>query len=325
MQLFTYFIGQSQTLEGAKIISTNTDGLYSVMEATLNNESLAKAAQDIHVDIEPKPMYLISKDTNNRMEVMSDKNGNPIITSSAGGCLACYEDTSPLYSLTHPAIIDWVLGEYLLAASQGYESSMHEPFNKDLSMRILKSAFTKMDTQHLLRMFQNVIASSNGSRTYNFGVLTTNPIAILPLQQYNRTFIMKDGTQNCYFIEAATVKKITPATIAKRKRERESIQQHDEIAIRILQANGVPQNEIEKTHEASLKKVTNIERDWHIFIENQSLYTLDKKEIDFILDNIDLDKYLSLVQDTFEKNWMNKVPETFISNDVTIPEAFLDV
>lgn len=324
-QLFTYFIGQSQTLESAKIISTNTDGLYSIMEATLNNELLAKAAQDIHVDIEPEPMYLISKDTNNRMEVMSDKNGNPIVTSSAGGCLACYEDTSPLYSLTHPAIIDWALGEYLLAASQGYESSMHEPFNKELGMKILKSAFTKMDTQHLLRMFQNVIASSNGSRTYNFGVLTTNPTAILPLQQYNRTFIMKDGTQNCYFIEAATAKKITPATIAKRKREGDPIQQHDEIAIRILQANGVAQNEIEKTHEASLKKVTNIERDWHIFIENQSLYTLDKEEVDFILDNIDLDKYLSLVQDTFEKNWMNKVPENFISNDVTIPEAFLDV
>ena len=71
--------------------------------------------------------------------------------------------------------------------------------------------------------------------------------------------------------------------------------------------------------------MTNIEPDWHIFIENKSLFTLPEDEIEFIKNNLDIEKYLDILQDTFEKNWMNKVPEGFTSNDVTMPEIYLDV
>ena len=78
-QLFTYRIGQAQTIEGAKMTSTNTDGLYSVLESTINNEILKRESDDIHVEIEPEPIYLISKDSNNRMEI--EVEGNELTTN----------------------------------------------------------------------------------------------------------------------------------------------------------------------------------------------------------------------------------------------------
>lgn len=321
-QLFTYRVGQAQTLEGAKIISTNTDGLYSVMEEKKNNEILERISKDIYVAIEPEPMYLISKDTNNRME-MNEKTGK--VTSTAGGSLACYNDTSPLYSLTHPAIIDWALGEYLIMASHEYKAKMYESFNRDLGKTIIESSFDKFETPHLLRMYQNVIASSVGSNTYNFA---TRPDALgkpIILQHYNRVFIMKDNTPNCLLIQASRAKKITPATIQKRKKENLIPQIHDELALEVLAGNGISALDIPKTHEAAVQKVTNIEPTWHMFIENGSLFTLPDEEIQFIKDNLDIEKYLDLLQDMFEKNWMNKVPEKFTTNDVTIPEIYYDV
>ena len=321
-QLYTYTIGQAQTLANAKIISTNTDGLYSVMDEKENNLILAKTAKDIHVQIEPEPLYLISKDTNNRLE-MNDTNGKVLTT--AGGSLSCYKDTSPLASLTHPAIIDWALGEYLILASYGYKASMNQKFNRELGKIILEKSFEKFDTIHLLRMYQNVIASSIGSVTYNFAIDPNDPEKTNILQHYNRTFIMKDHTPHCMHLMAATQKKITPATIQKRKHDNMALEQHDDLALRILSGNGIDIQSIPFGYEAAIKKITNIETNWFMYIENHSLFYLSDAQIDFIKQNLDLEKYLNLFQDAFEKNWMNNISDDQLDNYVTMPEIYLDV
>ena len=58
LQLFTYRIGQAQTYKGAKVTSTNTDGLFTVLDADINNKILEQESADIHVEIEPEPTYL---------------------------------------------------------------------------------------------------------------------------------------------------------------------------------------------------------------------------------------------------------------------------
>lgn len=65
-------IGQAQTYAGARIVSTNTDGLYSVLDADLNRKILAKEAAEIGVEIVPEELYLVSKDSNNRLEASPD-------------------------------------------------------------------------------------------------------------------------------------------------------------------------------------------------------------------------------------------------------------
>lgn len=153
-QLFTWRIGQAQALHGAKVISTNTDGLYTKMEKEENDRLLEIEQKKIGVLIEPEPMYLISKDSNNRIEFditvadedtapvvavaedgtyvratvdprrgLTDRDGNPVaegtpvrfrVLSVAGGTLACREGPSPSRSLAHSAATDWMLSEYLM-------------------------------------------------------------------------------------------------------------------------------------------------------------------------------------------------------------------
>jgi hypothetical protein len=56
------------------------------------------------------------------------------------------------------------------------------------------------------------------------------------------------------------------------------------------------------------KKVTNLEPDWYIYIQNKDLHLLSDAERQFIVDNLDMEKYLKLLNDAYTRNWMNKVP-----------------
>ena len=155
-QLFTWRIGQAQTIEGAKMTSTNTDGLYSVLEATLNDAILKRESDSIHVEIEPEPIYLNSKDSNNRMEIEVEGNELTKITGASGGTLGCRKGPNPEKSLAHPAILDWALAEYLILAATNYdEAGMSKPFSDRLGMSILKSARGQFnDDVHTMTMFQ---------------------------------------------------------------------------------------------------------------------------------------------------------------------------
>lgn len=305
-QLFSWRIGQAQTINGAKIISTNTDGLYSVLEESLNNKILEKESADIGVEIEPEPLYLISKDTNNRAELTADLSE---VINASGGTLSCRSGPTPTQSLAHPAIIDWGLTEYLIKASSNYNNlSLADPFDMNLGREIINSAKTEFEPVKFLTMFQNVIASSTGSVNYIFGTTDENPSSPIILQHYNRVFIMKDKTPNTMHLYAANAKKLTPATLAKRKRSNERLQQNDPTALEILSAHGVQRKDITDDKEAVIKKITNIDSDWYMLIENRNLSELTSDEVKFIIDNLDYDKYTETLCSSFENNWMNKLP-----------------
>ena len=74
----------------------------------------------------------------------------------------------------------------------------------------------------------------------------------------------------------------------------------------ILRDNGAGKPPLDK--EAVVKKVTNIEPEWFMFIQNKALKFLTPEERAFIIDNIDIEKYLQLVKNCFEDNWFNKKP-----------------
>lgn len=304
-QLFTWRIGQAQTLHGASIISTNTDGLFSVMEESENNRILAKESADIGVEIEPEVTYLISKDSNNRAEI-DPMTGE--VQAASGSTLACRADTTPVKALAHPAIIDWALTEYLIVSANGYKGlSLEAPFEQDIGRNILahaEQAFT--DKAHLLRMYQNVLASSVSSINYVFG---TRGSTRTVLQHYNRVFIVKDGTPGAMHLHAANAKKITAVTAAKRRRDNSRPQIHDPVALEILCANGVQLSDIPSNTDAVVKKVTNIEPTWHMLVVNDSINDMSPNRQQEILDSLDYDKYLELLEHAYEENWKNKTVE----------------
>ena len=311
-QLFTYRIGQAQTFEGAKITSTNTDGLYSVMEATINDKILARESNDIGVEIEPEPTFLISKDSNNRLE-MDSKTGE--IQSASGGSLACRDDTNPTKALAHPAILDWALAEYLVVAATGYKNmSLSKPFDYNIGRNILKSAVKVFEKSHLLRMYQNVLASSTGSISYIFGLRDNKPGIPVIMQHYNRVFIVRDSNPDTVHLYSANAKVITDAMQKKRNRDNERAVQHDPLAMQVLNANGIKPSDLPHNKEAVLTKVTNIEPEWHMLIENRSLNLMTDAELDAIYSRLDMDKYLTLFADSFEKNWRNQIPKHTITD-----------
>lgn len=313
-QLFSYRIGQAQTIAGAKVTSTNTDGLYSVLEAMLNNAILTRESNTIGVEIEPEPTYLISKDSNNRLEY--DASSNRIISAS-GGSIGCRKGPTPTKSLSHPAILDWATAEYLLAVSRGEDGlSLSTPFNDKKGMEILLRSKTEFNGVKWLTMMQNVIASSIGSVTYIFG-LAPGDTHVIPhiLQHYNRVFIMKDGTPNTLYLRAAVARKITPAMRKKRKKDGLSPQNFEPLAMKVLNANGVARPPI--GCDVTSKKVTNIEENWCMYICNQDLHNLSGDELKFIEDNIDLEKYLQLMRDSFTKNWKNHIPGEVFDADIS--------
>lgn len=303
-QLFSWRIGQAQAYRGAKITSTNTDGLYSVLEESLNNKILEQESASIGVEIEPEPLYLISKDTNNRLELTTDIQ---TITAASGGTLACRKGPNPTKSLAHPAIIDWALAEYLTICAQGYKGlSLDQPFNDTIGMNILKSAIYKHDPVTWLRLFQNIIASAPSSIRYIYGVTETNPNKPIILQHYNRIFYMKPHTQDTIHLWTAAARVITDSTKNKRIKDKEPARQTEAIACQVMRENGV--YDIPKDRDIVTVKVSNIDPEWCVMVENRDLNDLSVEEFHQLLNNINYEDYLELLRSSYEKNWRNRLP-----------------
>ena len=312
-QLFSWRIGQAQSYEGAKVPSTNTDGLYSVMEEEKNNEILSNEAANIGVDIEPEPLFLISKDSNNRIEY--DEASGKIISAS-GGTTGCRKGPNPSKSLAHPAIIDWALTEYLLAVAHGKKGlDLESPFDADLGLEILQEYLAKPDTLQTLLMYQNIIASSSSSVSYIYGSRSNDPEPVV-LQNYNRMFIMKDETPQTMHLYAATARLVTPAMRKKRQANGERpVLVPEDAALKVLIANGelvngkpVSLQNYYSDKDIVTKKVTGIDPEWNVLIENRDLHGMTEEERKVIIDNLDINKYLQMLNDAYTRNWMNHVP-----------------
>lgn len=308
-QLFSWRIGQAQSAQGAKVISTNTDGLYSVMEETLNNKILEKESADIGVAIEPEPMFLISKDTNNRIE-LTGANGK--IIGASGGTLGCRKGPNPTKALAHPAILDWALAEYLIVAASGYKGlSLDDDFNEEIGKNILMKSKTAFKPLDFMLMYQNIVSSSPSSINYVYGLTDANPNDAIVLQHYNRMFIVKDNTPDTMHLWASCARKVTPAALQKRKRDG-TRNIYEPLAMYVLETNGVDTEEIKsntsEVRDIVSKKVTNIEPEWYVKLMNYDLHAVSEKEFHELMDNLDYEKYLSKLKESYENSWRNHIP-----------------
>lgn len=272
-QMFSWRIGQAQAVHGADIISTNTDGLYSVLDEETNNRVLAEQAKIINVDIDPEPLLLVSKDSNNRIEIEAPDPTGQVpgwqsrITGASGASLSCYNGPDPSKSLAHPAVVDYGMAHYLRLIAGGYQPknsdhplAMHESFNMEVGRSILNELLDNTDPVKLATYFQNVIAASPGSITYPFAMdhpttyLTdkegnpTDQLDYSPsaqrnpraMQHINRLFVVTEGTEDTINIAAAGAWTISAVNKASRsKRGDKSVIIDHEVAEPILRANGL--------------------------------------------------------------------------------------
>lgn len=280
-QLFSWRIGQAQTLAGARIISTNTDGLYSVVNGSdgfdeaRNNQVLAQQQAAINIDIEPELMFLISKDSNNRLELHASQGGPSLvdakIIAAGGGTLACHAGPTPTKSLAHAAVLDFALARYLKVIASRGEPAFAEAYDPALGREMIEAAVDLLDPVHTLLLFQNVIAASRGSITYPFAAdaitdeaawveteivpsmhdlgatesvetrleldssFVRNPRA---LQMVNRVFVVKSDTPGAVNLHNAGAWKVTQAMRTKRQAEGTETVRTDPVATQILRSHG---------------------------------------------------------------------------------------
>ena len=304
-QFFTYLVGQYQAYHGAGVPSTNTDGLYTIMEEVLNNQLLKEISEQIGVGIEPELMYLISKDANNRCEMKIKKDGTLELENSAGS-IGCYNGPTPTKSLSHPALVDKVLVDYMIEKSinQG-DTSLKQPFDRKLAKKLMAQTLDPLDNRTRLIYLQNVLASTSTSYIFASKNLDmSNPDII---QMYNRTFFVTQKAPNHVYLQRATAQAILPATIDKRTRNNEIAVQHDKLAKFVMNKHGF--YEFEENTEATVAKITGVEASQPILIYNGDLSVLTHDEAMNIFKYIDVEAYIDLFETAYNNSWKNDVPE----------------
>lgn len=348
-QLFSWRIGQAQTLAGARIISTNTDGLYSVLDEETNNRVLAEQQALINVEIEPEPLIIVSKDSNNRLELHVPEEGTPVweakIISASGGTLACHQEPQPTKSLAHPAVLDWALARYLRYAAGGYVPewrttpiSLADPLDRRLGKKLLLEAVRDNDPVLAARLFQNIVVASNGKVTIPFASDPVDPIDPRPdvvvnprpIQHSNRMFIVHQGKPGAVSLRSAGAWVVNAASKIRRQRDGLAPVTTEPVALAILQANGFARSRVEaaqferellpEDQDVAVRKISGIDPSWSIVIENGDLLCMDETKLRDLLGCLDLNVYLEMLAGTFEKNWMNSGDDAAAASDDTASE-----
>lgn len=309
-QIFAYIIAQAQALQGAVVPSTNTDGIYTVMEETKNNEILFREAAVTGVEIEPERLFLVSKDTNNRIEASIKGSSGDIfkdikIKGGSGGTLACWRGPDPEKALDHPAIQDWALAWFLL--HKAVECGSIGPWEPETGLTYIRDKAKEHfpDRIQLLRMFQNIVASSPGVHAYTFS--TKEPVADpddqtidpIPMQHYSRVFYvnpekMPPAAQDriVYLAQAYAMKRCdaenTVASLPAMKVIRDFSGDEEGLL------TGIPK----------IKKIKGIERSQPCIVENRDLAFSD-----FDPDWLDYDYYARLLGDCYKNAWQNTPPD----------------
>ena len=330
-QMYAFMIAQAQALEGAIVPSTNTDGIYTFMEEKLNNEILYREAAITGVEMEPERLYLVSKDTNNRVEVKKKGNTGSLlddvkILGASGGTLAAYDGPNPEKSLDHPAILDWLLVWTLL--NNALNKNDMGPYDEAWGDYLLKQAAPKhpfmkkdcpdfSDTRRFLIMFQHILSSSQGMHYYTFASKTpiTDPmdqsIEPLPCQHHTRVFYVnpdnmpEDQKHRIRYMGCAYMMKLQKRDAASSvTREQESLSKTPSYpAIRVIRDFNADKEAMEQTDKiAKIKKLKGLATTQPCLIINDDLdYAEIKPEW------LDYDAYNRAAKTSYHNSWENSI------------------
>ena len=326
-QMFSWMIAQAQALEGARIPSTNTDGIYTFFEEKKNNEILFREAAVTGVEIEPERMWLISKDTNNRIEFkLTGKTGSLFemvkILNTSGGNLACYDGPDPEKSLDHPAIQDWALTWFLIYKTlyvgkiNDFEPGMGMWLIKDMAktQTFMKKIKNFSEKRRYLVMFQHIIASSPGKSCYTFASKTpiTDPrdqsIQTIPCQHYTRIFYinpekMPDEQKDriVYLSYAYMMKKHTNKDRSQDNSENETNNDPSYPAIIVIRDyNGDTEALSDPEKVPKIKKIKGLEPTQPCIIVNEDL-----DYCDFDPEWLDFAYYNKMLETCYNNSWKN--------------------
>ena len=252
------------------------------------------------------------------------------VLSASGGTLACRRGPDMTKSLAHPAVMDWALSEYLMRTYLKHDceqKSMSQDFDATLGEIIIEEARNETDTTHMLMMFQNVLASNPASYNFIFyqdvsmddiekGNDDPGDAPIGFMQHYNRVFVMNDDTQlETHHLWSARARIIPAPTMASRQRKKaadSSVQLvNKETTPYYVLSKSVTSSELAElaqTRDIIRQKVTQIEPEWNMLIENSDLWCMSDEDKQKIHDGLNVNAYTYMLENSYTENWKNIIP-----------------
>lgn len=313
-QLFAWRIGQAESLHGARVPSTNTDGLYTMgISPEENNEVLFKTVAPMMIDIEPEIVdRFVSKDSNNRLEVEGDKLGE-----AKGSDLTAWRGPGVTNNLAHPAIVDNVLANYL-----SFEPDpANREFDRESARKYLDDDIENLTSEdpevaaNAVSMFQWIIVSGLASHRYPYletqtwndetkeyeiakqNILTDMHVTKIP--HTNRFFLTKSSGDIRQVAKLAT----------RHKRAKGGNRKPNEEAKTILKMYGYDIQDDDFAYDPLIQKITDMPDGQNVEIINKDIRKLSLDERKNLAKELDFESYLNLVENKFNKNWKNTIIE----------------
>lgn len=353
-QLFCWYIGQSLSLAGARVPSTNTDGLYTMnISKELNDKIVDDCADQLLLNIGPEflPLF-VSKDANNRLE--TDKHN---ISSARGGALTSWRGPSTDNSIAHPTIVDYVLAQYLARV----DDAVNKPFDKSKAQFFFKEFLLdqgpdihNLSHADVLRYFQFPLVAN--AKTARFDIkVQPNPnydpnktlapdnmsLKVTPLNPTNRVFLAhakseKHPLGSTYSIRRTGLIVVQNGTVNKILKQKhlakdsvsfdqiiDMTSENARIAQNIIEQN-VPEGQFyklmhglynpkatkveDKPRTMTLIKIPDFPENQPVLLINEDLHDIDDQQFhQIIFKQLDMNAYLNIVQDKFEKQWHNVI------------------
>ena len=324
-QLFTFKIGMVLALEGAKIPSSNTDGIYVFdMELEKNKRLVDAELEKLYVQIDPEPVYLVSKDANNRMEMEDGE-----VTSARGATLTSWEGARVDNRLSHPAIVDMVMTYYLQ-----HEGVLDGEANKDLireslndylaNPRLVKSFEDYPDAMKrtVVYMASWVMRSSSGSimvdnnnEIYPGTIRTWLTKSGVMLTKYGTRNVKPSETLEDYASKLFPDTRLGDPDVITYLTEIGAYEKHLHRAITVEEyyehrtevtkpTSKKRQFEGESVYIIGQSKISHLPEETLVTINNHSILKLTEDEVSEIYDALDMESYVDMIAD-FARTWQN--------------------
>lgn len=321
-QLMTWLIGERLALEGAKVPSSNTDGIYVFdIEEELNKKLVDAELEKLYVKIDPEPVYLVSKDANNRMELEIEEDGSYKVVSAKGGTLTSWGGATVDKRLSHPALIDKVLTIYLqndhIADKTIDKDLIHKAINDYIEELKVEESKGKIDSykRQFVLMSSWVMRSTSGSifidendNVYPGTIRSWLSNDGVHLDKYGTTKRKISGS----IIEFT--KKLFPTSVLGAPHVIEYLTELnllDKYFSRAAKVMEVPEyQKIGESIPLAVKmKVSNLSDTAKLHIDNHSILEMSDEEIDNIYQNLNIDEYVDMVA-SFAKVWYNDLKKS---------------
>lgn len=318
-QLFTFRIGMALALEGATIPSSNTDGIYATnISFDLNKKIVEETLKGLYINIGPEEMFLVSKDANNRMEIVNGK-----VTSARGGIIGSWEGAAVDQSLSHPALVDRILTDYL------QEADLDGPVDHEIIRKCLINYAAAEDHRRFVYMSSWVMRSTSGSLFIdNKGEVYPGTVRVwlskggVKFTRYNARkqrvlSASKKVTDTCTLDEYAAElmpgsylgKPETMEFLADKIDVEKSFPQVPTVAQYLemrakMKTGEIPSNV--SVYTMSETKISNLNPEDRLHIDNRCIDELPETDVMGIFRTFDLEGYVRMIGE-FAKSWHNEL------------------